>query len=256
MRMNHWKLNRHLIAIAAATLLVGPGLANAATAEAVATPEKKTWEGEIVSGLTLTSGNSDSLLFTVGGKAKKKWDQNEFSLGAVAGYGKSDDVNNNEFAQGYAQYNRLLTERFYYGLRLDASYDGIANLAYRINLTPLAGYYLMKQTNTTLSVEVGPSLVTEKYFNESSDTYCGLRFDEKFDHKLTETTKVWEYASYTPQVDRWMEKYIITVELGISVDINKTWGLRVVAQYIYDSEPAPDRERGDFRMIAGTKYTF
>ena len=254
MRTKHAQTNRYLII--AAALAIGCGAARAQAPVAVAVAEKPKWEGSVNAGLTLTSGNSDSVLFTVGGKATKKWDQNEFLLGAVAGYGKSDDVNNNEFAQGYAQYNHLFTERFYGGLRLDASYDGIADLAYRITLTPLAGYYFIKTTNTTLSAEVGPSLVTEKYFNQNPNTYCGIRFGEKFDHQLTETTKVWEYASYTPQVDRWTEKYIINVELGISADINKAWGLRVVAQYIYDSEPAPGRERGDFRLIAGTQYKF
>jgi putative salt-induced outer membrane protein YdiY len=256
MRTNIIKTNRHLVAIAVAILAVGCGLTHAQTPATVTAPKTNSWEGDVNAGLTLTRGNSDSVLFVLGGNAKKKWDQNEFALGAAAGYGQSDNVNNNEFAQGYAQYNRLFTDRFYGGLRLDANYDGIAKLSYRFTVTPLVGYYLIKGTNTTLAVEAGPSLVTEKYFYETPDTYCGLRFGEKYDQKLTETTKIWEYASYTPQVDRWQENYVVTIEAGIDTAISKQWGLRVVLQDIYTSEPAAGSVYNELRLIAGTRYKF
>jgi putative salt-induced outer membrane protein len=257
MKNNRTKTNNHLLAATAATVALGCGVVYAADAPVVEKPpEKPKWEGSVNAGVSLTSGNSDSLLMTLGANAKKKWDRNEFALGAAAGYGEANDVSNNEFANAYAQYNRLFTDRFYGGVRADVTYDGIADLAYRVNLSPLAGYYFIKNDKTTLSLEVGPSLVLEKYFNQSSDTYCGIRFSEKFEHKLTETTKIWEYADYVPQVDRWSEKYVVTVEVGISAAINKKWGLRVVGQYIHDNEPAVGREPDDFRLLAGTEYKF
>lgn len=256
MRINPFKPKYHFVAVAAVALLAGNGSAFAQAPSAVTEPPKNPWEADVNAGLTLTRGNSDSVLFVLGGNAKKKWDKNEFSLGASAGYGESDHVSNNEFAQGFAQYNRLFTERFYGGIRLDANYDGIAKLSYRFTVTPLVGYYLIKATNTTLTVEIGPSLVTEKYFYETPDTYCGLRIGEKFDHKLSASTKIWEYASYTPQVDRWQENYVITVEAGIDTAITKQWSLRVVIQDIYTSEPAAGSEYNEMRLIAGTAYKF
>lgn len=253
MRTNNTKTYRHLITTAAA-LLVGCVLANAQTP--APEPEKPKWDGAVNAGLTLASGNSDTLLATVGVQAKKKWDQNEFMLGAAGGYGTSDSTRNTDFAEAFAQYNRLFTERFYGGLRISANYDGIAQLSYRVNITPLVGYFFIKNDRTTLSADVGPSLVIEKFFNQSQDIYCGLRFGQRFDHKLTDTTRIWESASYTPQVDRWAERYVINVELGISAAINKAWGLRVVAQYIYNSEPATGLQPDDFRLIAGTEYKF
>ena len=246
--------NRRLLVTTVSTLAVGCGIASAQTPP----PENKDpgWEGAVNAGLTLTSGNSDTVLATVGANAKKKWDKNEFALGALGGYGESEDIKNAEFVSAYAQYNRLFTERFYGGFRIDGNYDGIANLSYRINLTPLVGYYFIKNEKTILSGEVGPSYVLEKYFGEDMDSYLGIRFAQKFEHKLTESTKIWEYADYTPDVERWTEKYIINVEVGISTAINKSWSLRVVGQYIYDSLPAEGREKDDIRLIAGTEYKF
>lgn len=207
------------------------------------------------------------MLVTAGINASRKWEKDEFALGIAGGYGEDDNnptrtsTANTEFVQGYAQYNHLFTERFYGGLRLDAAYDGIANLDYRFTLTPLAGYYLIKSTNTTLAVEVGPSAVTEKYSGQSSDTYFGIRFAERFEHKLSETTKIWQYASYVPDVEDWMDRYVITAEAGIDTAITKKWSLRVVLQDVYTSDPgsgerlqriAVDRRHGLQVLLSGS----
>ena len=214
------------------------------------------WETTAAAGLTLTRGNSDTLLITLSLDSKRKWDRNEAAFGVAGGYGENNSVKNNEFINAFGQYNRLFTERFYGGIRLDASYDGIANLDYRLTLSPLAGYYLVKETNTTLAVEVGPSGVIEQYKDKSSDSYIGIRFAERFEHKLSATTKIWESLSYVPEVDKWTEKYILTGEAGIDTAITKKWSLRVLFQDIYDSQPAAGRKNNDMRLIAGTAYKF
>ena len=150
----------------------------------------------------------------------------------------------------------MFNERLYGGLRVDASYDGIANLDYRLTLSPLLGYYLIKEAKTSLSVEAGPSLVLEKYKGQSSESYLGARFGEKFEHKLSDTTRIWQSLEYVPRVDQWADKFIITAEIGIETAITKQWSLRVVAQDIRDSKPAGTNKKNDLRLIAGTAYKF
>jgi len=246
---NNTTNTRHFITIAAA-------LALACCVVRAQTPEKKGWESSAALGFTLTRGNSDTMLLTAGLKTERKWEKDELGFGISGGYGEDNDTVNNEFIQGYGQYNHLFTERFYAGVRLDAAYDGIAELDYRFTLTPLVGYYFIKTTNTTLAVEVGPSAVLEKYSGQSDDTYLGIRFAERFEHKLTDTTKIWQSASYVPDVERWVEHYVITAEAGIEVDMNKKWSLRVVLQDVYTSEPGPGSEYNELRLIAGTGYKF
>jgi putative salt-induced outer membrane protein YdiY len=225
-------------------------------ADSPAEVQTNKWETTAAAGVTLTQGNSDTVLATLSLDTKHKWDKNEVALGISGGYGESEDVKNTEFLQGFGQYNRLFSDRFYAGLRLEALYDGIANLDYRVRISPLAGYYLIKDPKTTLAVEAGPSVVFEKYSSQSSDTYLGVRFGERFEHKLTATTKIWQSVDYVPQVDKWVDKYLITAEVGIDAAITKQWSLRLVFQDIYDSMPASEREHNDMRLIAGTAYKF
>jgi putative salt-induced outer membrane protein YdiY len=238
------------------TLAVFSAISGYALAQTQPETNTNRWETTAALGVTLTSGNSDTLLMTLSLDTKHKWNQNEVAFGLSGGYGESEDVKNTEFINGFGQYNRLFTERFYAGLRLDASYDGIADLDYRVRISPLLGYYLIKNPKTTLSLEAGPSVVFEKYGPQDADTYMGVRFGERFEHKLTETTKVWQSIDYVPQVDQWLDKYLITAEVGIDTAITKRWSLRAVFQDIYDSLPASGREHNDIRLIAGTAYKF
>ncbi len=115
---------------------------------------------------------------------------------------------------------------------------------------------LVKATNTTVTVEAGPAFVEEKYYHQPPDGYWGFRAGERFEHKLTDTTRIWQSLGYVPQVDRWTDKYIITGEAGIDTAINNHWSLRVVFQDIYDSRPASGRQHNDSRLIAGTAYRY
>lgn len=239
-------------------LFIGTALASAEEKTAAATnaPPKSPWDTTAAAGLTLTRGNSHTMLMTLSLDSKRKWENNEALFGAAAGYGEDKNVNTTDFANAFGQYNRLFTDRFYAGFRVSFNYDGIANLSYRVTVSPLAGYYLIKSTNTSLSVEIGPALVFEKYEHQDPSSYWAFRAGERFEQKITDTAKIWQSLSYVPQVDKWSENYIVTAEAGIDVAINKHWSLRVVGQDVYDSEPAKGREHNDVRLIAGTAYKF
>ena len=264
MKSNYTNSNLPACGVAVAgILLIG---ATVTQAEDPAPAAKKGWETTAVAGLTVTSGTKDTLLVTAGVNTSRKWDKDEVALGISGGYGEDNNnaqketTPNTEFIQGFGQYNHLFTERFYGGLRLDAISDGIQDLAYRATLTPLVGYYLLKSTNTTLAVEVGPSLVTEQYNGKDNDTYCGIRFAERFEHQLTDSSKIWQSVSYVPAVDDWMGNYTVTFEAGIDTAISKDkkWKLRVVFQDIYSESPSKPAgiENNELRLIAGTAYTF
>ena len=240
--------------------VIGAGLASGQDQKTAVTnappPPKSPWDTTAAAGLTLTRGNSDTMLATLSLDSKRKSERNEAAFGATGGYGENKNVRNADFATAYAQYNRLFTDRFYGGLRVSFNYDAIADLSYRVTVGPLAGYYLIKSTNTTLSVEAGPSIVFEKVQQRGPGQLLRGSSGEHFDQKLTATTRIWEDLSYVPKVDDWSEKYIITGEVGIDAAINKHWSLRIVLQDIYDSLPAVGREHNDMRLIAGTAYKF
>ena len=257
--------NKTLLAVTLATAAIHAGLAQ----EPAATAPKPKWETTAAAGLTLTSGNSETFLATLTLDTKRKWEQDEFGAGLAFGYGESEvevddgaggtitsDEKTTQFGTVYTQYNHLFNDRLYAGLRADAGYDTIAGVEYRVKVSPLVGYYFIKNEKTSLAGEIGPTYVLESLEDEDTNDYIALRIADRFEHKFSKTTKVWQNAEYLPDVENWTDKYLIIAELGVDAAITAKLSLRVVLQDTYDSQPAAGREHNDLRLIAGLAYKF
>ncbi len=231
-----------------------PQASTEAGAAAAAVPPKPKWETSAGVGLSVTDGNTETLLFTVNATTLRKWSTGEFIAGTDAGYGENDGEQNVGFIKGFGQYNYLLTDRWYGFVRAEALHDSIADIQYRVPLSIGAGYYLIKNDKFTLSAEVGPGYVWEKIGNDARD-FATIRFGEKFTWKISDRARLWQSFEYQPKIDEWSE-YFLTGELGVEADITTKMGLRVVLQDWYVSNPAPGRESNDLKLIAGVNYKF
>ena len=237
----------------AATPAPAPAPAPAAPA-AVVMAVKYPWASSVSAGLTLTRGNSHTLLYSAAIATDKKTPDNEFSLGAAGAYGSQNSVDTVNNYGGFAQWNHLFSERFYDYLRADANRDVIADLDYRFNLGPGAGYYLIKETNTTLSVEAGFGYQYEHLGGEYN-SFATARLAEKFEHKLRDRARLWESAEFLPQVNK-LQNYAINFELGMEASITKTFSLKTTLDDTYQSEPAANHYRNDIKLISGVSYKF
>lgn len=244
------------LAAAALSLAAIPCSSNAQ--DVVTTTNK--WQGSVAAGLTLTRGNSDTELGTLSIATGKKWNQNELLFGADGTYGKTkQDGKNNTTAEslhGFGQYNRLFTERFYGYGRVEGLHDGVADIKYRISISPGAGYYFIKQKGTELSAEVGPGYVHQK-LGHHEESYATLRVAEKFNHALSDRARVWETVEWLPQVDKF-KNYIINAEVGVEADLSSSQklSLRTYLDDTYNNVPAAGRLKNDLKLVAAVAYKF
>ena len=215
---------------------------------------KPVWESSISAGFSLTKGNSDTLLTTAAFKTRRLGPKNEFMFGMDGAYGESDSVKNNEFLHGVSQYNRLFTERFYGFINAEGLHDGIADLQYRFALSPGAGYYFVKATNTTFAGELGPGLITQR-LGGADTTYGSLRAAERFEYKLNNGARVWQRAEILPQVDKF-DNFLVNAEVGAEALFTKTLSLRLTLLDNFVNEPAPGRKDNDVKLISGVVYKF
>jgi len=238
-----------LLLVAAAAFAADPALP---TPVAAAPPKTPPWDASATLGVTLTRGNSRTTLVAGNVQANRKWDVNELNLGLDGVYGENSGVKNAESIHGYGQFNRLFTERLFGYLRLEGLHDGIADIDYRLSLSPGAGYYVIKQTNLFLRGEVGPGYVVEKIGGKTDD-YATLRVAERLEWKINERAKFWESVEYLPEVDKF-SNYVINFEVGLDTAITKRLSQVTFIQDTYRSEPAPGRLHNDLKLVAGLKY--
>jgi len=212
------------------------------------------WESSLSAGLSLTKGNSDTLLTTVAFKTRRKTTENEFTFNADGSYGENDNVKNNETLHGVGQFNHLFSERFYGYLNAEGLHDGIADLQYRFTFSPGTGYYFLKETNTTLAGEAGPGLIFQRLGNVDT-TYATLRLAERFEHKLDNGARVWARAEFLPQMNK-LGNFLVNAEIGAEAALTKTLSLRVTLQDNFINQPAPGHKSNDVKLISGLVYKF
>ena len=240
---------------------------NSMTGLALAAVVKNPWQSSIAAGLTLTRGNSDTLLVTAGVLTEKKDKVNEWTFGGEAAYGEnkvdtgsgtnkaSQYVKNTDTAHLFGQYNHLFSEKFYGYLRVNALHDGISDLQYRVTIGPGVGYYLLKQTNTTLAIESGTAFVYERLGNENN-SYATLRLAERFEHKFFEQrARVWQSIEILPQVDNF-NNYLVNAEIGIESALSKKLSLQTFLADNFINRPATGRQQNDVKLVSGLKYKF
>jgi putative salt-induced outer membrane protein YdiY len=223
-------------------------------AEEAEPPARPKWESSAALGLTLTRGNSDTLLFNANVQSQRLADPNEIRLGLDATYGETERVKSAESFRGFGQYNRLFSERFYGGLRLEGFRDAVADVEYRFTLSPMAGYYFIKQERTRLAGEIGPSFIYEKQGGESGG-YIALRLGERFEHEFSERARIWQSLEFLPQVDDF-DNFLILAEVGAEAGLTSNLSLRVTLQNWYDNQPAPGRKKNDIRLVTSLAYSF
>ena len=153
-----------------------------APAPALVATNKPLWESSLSFGITLTRGNSDTILTAAGFKAHRNNLTNEVTLKLEGTYGENHSVKNNESLRGIGQYNHLFSDSFYGYARGDGFHDGIADLTYRFTLSPGIGHYFIKEKETTFAVEIGPSCVLEK-LDGSRENYAAARVAERYERK-------------------------------------------------------------------------
>jgi putative salt-induced outer membrane protein YdiY len=226
-----------------------------ATAVATNAIIKYPWKSSITAGLTLTRGNSHTLLATAKFLTDKKTPVNEYNWGADVTYGSSDGVENNDTYHGFGQWNHLFSEKWYGYLRGEGLHDGIAEVKYRFTVTSGVGYYFIKKADTTLSAEVGPGVVTQRLGDEST-TYATMRLAEKGEHKFNNgKARVWESVELLPQLDK-PSDYLMNAELGVESALSKSLSLSVVLDDNYNSQPAAGFKRNDVKLVSGVTYNF
>lgn len=233
-----------------------PGLRGiAAAAVFAALPcASNAWDTTIHAGLSLTEGNSETR--SVHGGAAVEGTRRGLGLiraSVDAAYtettadGQTDETVNQVTAAGEAR--KDLDDTWYAYGRVDALYDPIAEIDYRITAGPGLGGYLARSETRSLSADAGVAWVEERV-DDREDGYAAGRLAQRWERALRQSAKLWQTLEYMPRLDEF-EDYLLQAEVGVEAAVNETLNLRVVLKNRYDNRPADGVERNDLALQAG-----
>ncbi len=220
------------------------------------------WDTTAAVGVNLSRGNTRNMLINGSVISARKFEQNEARAGLEANYGETEVTTTNDTkemdtnvqnSRAFAEYRRLLNERTYGYVNGEIRNDDIADIDYRLMIGPGIGQYLLKSDTQTLGVELGATYIQEKLAGMDSDDYVALRVAEKYELKMSQTSKLWESVEYLPSFEDF-GRYLLNAEAGAEAAMNNRLSLRIVAQDKYNSEPAEGKKANDFQLIGGFTY--
>lgn len=210
------------------------------------------WEVTAAAGLGLTSGNSDTLAASAQILATYVTDKREFYTGADYFYSETNGEETTSNYRAFADYNRLLSERFYLGLATEYFVDDQAGIDYRASAVPLLGYYLIKNDTAKLALEAGFGYLWED--QGTKNEYTTVRAAQRFELALSDRVSLWEKVIYSAEAGDF-DNYTLSAEVGISTRLSDSWALRTVARNSYDATPAAGAKENDLSILSGLSYT-
>ena len=216
--------------------------------------EDSNWKNSFDLGATLTRGNSESTLITVGYATTKKEASDEYFGAFNYTYGESADAVTNDEVLGSFAWNRLVSDLTYAGVRTDLRIDELADIDYRIGVTGLVGHYFVKNDSTYFALETGIGFTTEQTGGES-DSYANLYIGDRFEHKLNDKTRVYQTLTVTAPIDD-LGDYSLVGEVGLETTLTDAMSLKIYVQDKFEGEPPAGLNNNDIKVVTGVSYKF
>jgi putative salt-induced outer membrane protein YdiY len=215
---------------------------------------KYPWKNSVSAGLTLARGNTDTTLISADYSTTRKTPEDELGGNASLAYGEQNSKQTADNYKGDFQWNHLFTDRFYAYSRVEGLRDYIADIDYRFTLGPGLGYYVIKNKTTSFALGGGVNYEAQSQGGQAN-TFATLRVADRFEYKLSDSTRIWQNFELLPEVDRF-DNYLANFELGAEAALYKSFSLKTVFSDNYDNRPAAAHEKNDVRLVAGVGYKF
>jgi putative salt-induced outer membrane protein len=228
------------------------------------------WSGLLDTGLSLTQGNSDSLTYSLSGKAARVTDRDKITVYTAAIYAKStvDNVSNataHAIRGGVRGDLNVRDKVFVFGFT-DFEYDQFQDLDLRNVVGGGLGYHVIKTANTTFDVFAGGSF-NQEFFGaipatatrpavaaltrKSGEVVLG----EELDSKLNKRTTLSERFSIYPNVSN-TGSYRFQFDTTAATKLKNWLSWQATYSDRFLSDPLPGLKKNDLLLSTGLRLTF
>jgi len=232
-------------------------------------PVPETWHGSVHVGYQAARGNTYEDSGSVIAHLDRRWEKDR--LNADFGYyysktGKADTDAEKTTDRWEAELKHdhfWLPKVYHYeDIRYDRDVIQELNARYRVGIG--GGYQWLEKTPFdstgvwSFNQELGVNWIKEEYEDnpeQKENGFCGLRYAHQllWVPKWVTGTEVFHNAEILPDVAEW-DKFLAKVDLGFTTKLILNFDLLAKVEWDYDSKPAEDRKKDDFRFIVGLGY--
>jgi putative salt-induced outer membrane protein YdiY len=249
------------------TALLGATAAHAQSAAPVSAAATVKNDGKLRAalglGASVSSGNSRTSNLSLSAQGVRATDQDRYTLYGTALRNRAAGVTSAEQLRAGLRYDHNLTPDVFAFGTVDLERDKLANLSLRGVAGAGLGYHLLRTPETTFDVYGGAAVNADRYVaatvvdGASRDrySYASLLLGEESQHRLTDTTRVWQRLTVYPNL-RNRGEFRASFGSGLSVAMSGSLNLTVGLGYAYNSEPGAGRRKGDTLLTTGVAVRF
>jgi putative salt-induced outer membrane protein YdiY len=208
--------------------------------------------GALVSGST---GNTETFILGAAGVVQRDTDIDRSRLGFRTEYEERDNELSVQRARGYGDYDFYLGEKWYLTGLLRLEHDKFEDVRLRTTVGGGPGYRFFDREDLKFRVYAGLAYVNEDLDEAEDRDYLSALAGDEFRWKITESLSFYQLAEVYPSLDD-VSDVLIHVEAGIRQSLMKGMFVEFGVVDDYDTEPAPDTKKNDFRYLGQVGYEF
>ena len=212
-----------------------------------------TWEGGILLGGNLQTGNTDKSSAAVAVEAMRRAEKDRTSLRYLFNYGGDNDQVTARNHFGALKYDYFLTKPFYVYLGGELLSDTFKDIDLRTTIGPGIGYQIWEDPVKALGVEAGVSYLSENRTTGPDENYWAARLAANFRYNLGQYLVFTDQVLFFPSLED-TSKYTLRNEAAITAPMGVRWALRLAYIYEYNSDPSPGIKNTDTQWILGLQY--
>jgi len=230
----------------------------------------ETWHGSVHLGYQGSRGNTYENSGSVILHLDRRWAKDRFNgdfgyYYSATGSRGQDTQKTTDRWEAEVKHDHFWSPKVYHfeDARFDRDMIQLLEARYRVGLG--AGYQWLEKTEFKMTgkwsfnQELGADWIKEQYEGGNPDEkqygYCSLRYAHKLNWypKWAEDMELFHNFEILPEVDEW-SKLLAKIDVGFTTKLFLNFDLLIKAEYDFNSKPANNRDKGDFRFIAGLGY--
>jgi putative salt-induced outer membrane protein len=216
------------------------------------------WRGAFGVGVTATSGNTDSVTYSISGDTVRQTPVDKITgyVQAVNGHRDVDGTSEHTANQARAgtAYTRDLNDRLFGFGGVDLDRNVLIQLELRSVVSAGLGYHVVKTEGHTFDVSTGPAHNRERYTTERRLVNEWLIAEESTHALSSAVSFKQKLAAYANLTDG--GEYRGVFDTGMVFKVSSRWNATMTFNARYQSNPLPGTKTYDTLFVTGLQYVF
>lgn len=214
------------------------------------------WRGSFGLGATASSGNSESITYSLNADAVRQTGTNKTNGYLQGVYGRREVEGTTERASDLlragGKHDRDINDRTFVFGAVDLERNKVINLNLRTVVATGLGYHVVRREGLTFDVSTGPAYNQERYSTETREAVEWL-FAEESVHALTPAVSFRQRLSYYPSLKDSGE-FRAVFDAGFVLKVTRRWSATITLNDRYQSNPLAGVKKNDLLFVTGFQY--